>query len=64
MAAVRAGFAISEITELAPDTAFASSFPRAEKYVGWPMLVVLQLATTPCRMTSPPATDDRIPTPR
>jgi malonyl-CoA O-methyltransferase len=53
MAAVRAGFAISEIAELAPDTAFASSFPRAEKYVGWPMLVVLQLATTPCRMTSP-----------
>jgi malonyl-CoA O-methyltransferase len=44
MAAVRAGFRLEAITEQAPDAAFAARFPRAEKYVGWPMLVVLQLA--------------------
>jgi malonyl-CoA O-methyltransferase len=44
MAAVRAGFRLSDITELAPDAAFAVRYPRAAKYVGWPMLVVLQLA--------------------
>jgi malonyl-CoA O-methyltransferase len=44
MAAVRAGFRLSEITEFAPDAAFAARYPRAARYVGWPMLVVLQLA--------------------
>ena len=44
MAAVRAGFWLEAITEQAPDAAFAARFPRAERYVGWPMLVVLQLA--------------------
>ena len=44
MAAVRAGFALEDVGEQAPDDAFAARFPRAEKYVGWPMLVVLQLA--------------------
>jgi malonyl-CoA O-methyltransferase len=44
MAAVRAGFQISEITEIAPDEEFAARLPRAEKYIGWPMLVVLELA--------------------
>jgi malonyl-CoA O-methyltransferase len=43
MAAVRAGFAVEAVGEYAPDAAFASRYPRAEKYVGWPMLVVLQL---------------------
>lgn len=43
MAAVRAGFQLDDVTELAPDAAFAERYPRAEKYVGWPMLVVLQL---------------------
>ena len=43
MAAVRAGFALESIVERAPDQAFAVRFPRAEKYVDWPMLVVLQL---------------------
>jgi malonyl-CoA O-methyltransferase len=43
MAAVRAGFALEGIDERAPDTAFAARYPRAEKYVGWPMLVVLRL---------------------
>ena len=43
MAAVQAGFRLEAITERAPDAAFAARFPRAEKYVGWPMLVVLRL---------------------
>jgi ubiquinone/menaquinone biosynthesis C-methylase UbiE len=41
MAAVRADFAIEAIVERAPDADFAAQYPRAEKYVGWPMLVVL-----------------------
>jgi malonyl-CoA O-methyltransferase len=43
MAATRAGFALAQIEEVAPDSAFAARFPRAEKYIDWPMLVVLQL---------------------
>lgn len=43
MAALRAGFDVRAITECAPDAEFASRYPRAEKYIGWPMLVVLEL---------------------
>lgn len=43
MAAIRAGFDIADITELAPDAAFANRVPRAARYVNWPMLVVLSL---------------------
>ncbi len=43
MAAVRAGFGLESIGEHAPDALFAERYPRAEKYVGWPMLVVLQM---------------------
>jgi hypothetical protein len=43
MAAVRAGFTLVGVDERAPDAAFAGRYPRAEKYVGWPMLVVLRL---------------------
>lgn len=43
MAAVRAGFTLDAIEERAPDEAFAARYPRADKYVGWPMLVVLRL---------------------
>lgn len=43
MAATRTGLALADIEEVAPDAAFAARYPRAEKYVGWPMLVVLQL---------------------
>lgn len=45
LAAVRAGFRLGDIVEAAPDEAFAERYPRATKYVGWPMLVVLRLAT-------------------
>jgi malonyl-CoA O-methyltransferase len=44
MAAVRAGFQLEGIGEFAPDAEFAARFARAEKYIGWPMLVVLELA--------------------
>jgi len=43
MAAVRAHFNISNIEEISPTVEFAARFPRARKYVDWPMLVVLQL---------------------
>jgi ubiquinone/menaquinone biosynthesis C-methylase UbiE len=43
MAALGAGFTPEAIDEYAPDAAFAARYPRAEKYVDWPMLVVLQL---------------------
>ena len=43
MAAVRAGFALDWIVEQAPDSAYAARCSRAEKYVGWPMLLVLVL---------------------
>ena len=44
MAALRAGFTLSDVQELAPDDAFAARHARAAKYVGWPMLVVLTMA--------------------
>ena len=43
MAALRAGFVLREIGEHAPDAGFAGRYPRAGRYVGWPMLVVLEL---------------------
>jgi ubiquinone/menaquinone biosynthesis C-methylase UbiE len=43
MAAVEAGFRLEGVDERAPDVSFAAHFPRAEKYVGWPMLVLLRL---------------------
>jgi malonyl-CoA O-methyltransferase len=45
MAAVRAGFQLLDVIEHAPDEEFATRWPRAAKYIGWPMLVVLSLAT-------------------
>jgi len=43
MAAVRAGFALERIEERAPDADFGTRYPRAAKYVDWPMLVVFTL---------------------
>jgi len=42
-AAVRAGLGVEAVDEYAPDARFARRYPRARKYVGWPMLVVLEL---------------------
>ena len=44
MSALRGGFDLLDVEELAPDDAFAAAYPRAAKYVGWPMLVVLSLS--------------------
>ena len=46
MAAMRAGFQIADVVELAPNAEFAARYPRAEKYIDWPMLVVLALAAS------------------
>jgi ubiquinone/menaquinone biosynthesis C-methylase UbiE len=43
MAAVRAGFTLTGIDERAADAELAARYPRAGKYLGWPMLVVLRL---------------------
>ena len=43
MAAVRAGFVLEGIDERVADAALAARLPRALRYVGWPMLVVLTL---------------------
>jgi malonyl-CoA O-methyltransferase len=43
MAALEAGFALHAIRECAPDAEFAAHYGRAEKYIGWPMLVVFEL---------------------
>ena len=44
MAVLGAGFTLRGVGEHAPDADFAGRFPRAERYVGWPMLVVLDLS--------------------
>lgn len=43
MPAFTAGFHLEYISEHTPDAEFAVRYPRAEKYIGWPMLVVLRL---------------------
>lgn len=44
MAGVRAGFELVSISEHSPDEELSRCYPRAEKYIGWPMLVVHSLA--------------------
>jgi malonyl-CoA O-methyltransferase len=43
MAAVRARFTLDGIEERAATADLATAYPRAAKYVGWPMVVVLRL---------------------
>jgi len=43
-AAVRAELRLTNMEEFSPDVEFAQQYPRAEKYLGWPMLVVMQLS--------------------
>lgn len=42
-AAARAGFAVEALEEAAADAALAARYPRAAKYVGCPMLLLLRL---------------------
>jgi hypothetical protein len=43
LAALAAGLVPRGIDERSPDAAFARQFPRAEKYLGWPMVLILKL---------------------
>jgi malonyl-CoA O-methyltransferase len=43
-AALRANLRLTQIEEISPDAEFAARFPRAEKYIGWPMLVVMRFS--------------------
>ena len=45
MAASRSGFALLGVDEHAPDSGFVRRYPRARRYLGWPMLVVLTMQT-------------------
>jgi malonyl-CoA O-methyltransferase len=42
-AAVEGGFGIERVDEDTPDADLAARVPRAAKYVGWPMLVLMRL---------------------
>jgi len=46
MAAVRAGLHLEHVSEHAADAALAARSPRARKYLGWPMLLLMKLV--PC----------------
>ena len=43
MAALDAGFTLHRLGEYAPGTGFVKRYPRAERYLDWPMLAVLTL---------------------
>lgn len=47
MAALKSGLVIEELIERRADAALAAKIPRAEKYVGWPMLLAMRLRRTP-----------------
>ena len=44
IAATHAGLKLADVTEHSPNDEFATQFPRAKKYIGWPMLVVFSLS--------------------
>ena len=46
MAAMRAGLTIDHLSEHAVDDALAARSPRAAKYLGWPMLLLMRLRRT------------------
>ncbi len=54
MAAVHAGLALGHLSEHAPDAALAARSPRAVKYVGWPLLLIMRL-TCSAGKNGPPA---------
>jgi malonyl-CoA O-methyltransferase len=47
MAAVGAGFMLEHLSEHAADETLAARFPRAQRYIGWPMLLMMRLGN-PC----------------
>jgi hypothetical protein len=46
MAAAQAGLHLEHVSEHAADAALATRSPRARKYLGWPMLLMMKLV--PC----------------
>jgi hypothetical protein len=44
MAAVASGLRLDEVSEHAGDLSLANQAPRAERYVGWPMLLMMKLS--------------------
>ena len=44
MAGVNAKFHLTAVEEYAPNREFAAQYPRAEKYIGWPMLTIICLS--------------------
>jgi len=46
LSAERAGFELADVGEFDADAALAAQAPRAEKYIGWPMLVVVSLVAS------------------
>lgn len=44
--ALKADLRIVDLKERSPDAALAARVPRAEKYIGWPLLLVMELAPT------------------
>ena len=55
MAAIRAGLALERISEHAVDDELAQRSPRAAKYVGWPMLLLMKLVPTAGSLPQPGA---------
>jgi hypothetical protein len=47
MAATLAGLGIEHMSEHVVDEAFARQSPRARKYVGWPLLLLMGLRKVP-----------------
>ena len=43
MAAIRSGLKLDHVSEYAVDAALAACSPRARKYLGWPMLLMMKL---------------------
>lgn len=47
MAGLTAGLRLRHLSEHAPTESFAADFPRSEKYIGWPMLLVMEFQREP-----------------
>ncbi len=53
MAALNAGLRIDHISEHVVDDAYADRSPRAAKYRGWPILLLMKLSPTPTPLANP-----------
>lgn len=47
MAALRAGLVLDYVSEYAMDATVAGDSPRAQKYIGWPLLLLMRLRPRP-----------------